>query len=223
MEGLLNKRAEANKLWQPRYFILKDNKLSWGKNKKDERLQRGDGVDITSCVAAIVPQYRFNRDHCFQISSTAFTRIYYLQASNDRERKAWMDVINTISSRTMSTHGSMPRALNNPRSSIESRTSAPIEPTFIVDSDTLNKYLKVSNEFRFHSGISTRNHLWREDLSQKALFRQYVHFGWLCYYLYRLGQNIRKTQCEDRDQLDYSCCLKINNVLYHNAITYLNY
>ena len=92
-EGWLTKQGGSSKTnWQKRWFVLKTNFMCYYKDNSPKSLKHPNGVvDLQGCAIKEVEPEFFKKKYCFQIQTT--DRVYYIQAKDETEQKAWMKSI----------------------------------------------------------------------------------------------------------------------------------
>ncbi|KAL8710056.1 MAG: hypothetical protein Q9220_005327 [cf. Caloplaca sp. 1 TL-2023] len=88
--GEVYKRTKNTKQWKKYYLVLRPNLLSVYKNPLEDRLHKQISLSELNAVA-LVKDRRGRREHLFGLYTPA--RNYHLQASDDRDAKAWVDLI----------------------------------------------------------------------------------------------------------------------------------
>eukprot|EP01095_Lingulamoeba_sp_RSL-Kostka_P011926 TRINITY_DN464_c0_g2_i3.p1 TRINITY_DN464_c0_g2~~TRINITY_DN464_c0_g2_i3.p1 ORF type:complete len:497 (-),score=192.33 TRINITY_DN464_c0_g2_i3:35-1525(-) len=89
-EGELKKQGAMRKNWKTRWFILQDDNLFYFKKKSDATPI--DCIPLTSCTVNQSLKKKKN-GNVFEIRSSDFTRVYYIQCKNEEERNDWMESI----------------------------------------------------------------------------------------------------------------------------------
>lgn len=99
-EGMLEKKGERNKAWQKRFFLLTageaggESMLEYRKFNQFGKIC-GD-IEISDRMAILgIP--KDERAHQFALTSKINGRIFYLAASEENEKKSWIEMLTTVS------------------------------------------------------------------------------------------------------------------------------
>lgn len=87
--GELKKQGAMRKNWKARWFILQKDNLFYFKSRLDSKPI--DCIPLNNCT--VYKCTKTKRPYVFEISSNDFDRIYYIQASSEKERDEWMRMI----------------------------------------------------------------------------------------------------------------------------------
>jgi len=90
--GWLEKRGKVHKAFTKRYFVLRNNELKYYKSDKANETSQGKIV-LDGCAVEIVPEGKYGRKYCFELTAPLQNRIFVIVAENGASLQEWMNAI----------------------------------------------------------------------------------------------------------------------------------
>eukprot|EP01088_Endostelium_zonatum_P007015 TRINITY_DN19168_c0_g1_i1.p1 TRINITY_DN19168_c0_g1~~TRINITY_DN19168_c0_g1_i1.p1 ORF type:complete len:242 (+),score=58.31 TRINITY_DN19168_c0_g1_i1:80-805(+) len=90
--GYLTKKGHRRRNWTVRYFVLKENKLSYY-STLSEPLGKAKGTIELRPTCTIGPAAGMKRTHSFQITTCIKPYIYFVSAKDENEMQDWIDAL----------------------------------------------------------------------------------------------------------------------------------
>ena len=87
--GYLTKKGHRRRNWTVRYFVLKENKLSYY-TTMSEPLGKAKGVIELRPTCTVGPAAGMKRAHSFQITTCIKPYIYFVSAKDEKEMEDWI-------------------------------------------------------------------------------------------------------------------------------------